>query len=125
MRSETNNNFFITIIKGVLSALITAFLSLLIFSAIIKFASLGGNVIKAVNQFLKVLAVFLGCTFSIKESMGFIKGVLIGGLSTLLICLIFAFIGGQQSLTSSLIVEVIFGVVVGAISGIVSVNLKK
>ncbi len=124
MQSQASGNFLSSILKGVLTALICALLGVLIFSAVIKFAFFGDGVIKAVNQFIKVISVFIGCIFTLKNNMGFIKGMLVGGLFSALIYLVFSLIGASVSFGQSFIFDLIFGSIVGGISGIISVNLR-
>ena len=126
MQSERESGgFFSSIIKGVLLSTIIALIGVLVFALVIKLLCLNSAAVKTVNQFLKVLAIFLGCFFSITESKGLIKGAFIGGLSSIIIYLLFALLVGQMDFGSSFIVDVIFSAVVGAISGIISINVKK
>ena len=114
-----------SIIKGSATAIIITLIGILVFAFIVKVAFLNSGVIKAVNQFIKVLSVFLGCFVFVRESKGFIKGGLIGGITAVIVYLIFALMGGGISFGVSFIVDLIFQVMVGAISGVISINLKK
>lgn len=122
---ERSNNFFSNLIKGVLTTVIITLLSVLIFAGVVKFAVLNSNVIKAVNQFIKIISIFLGTVFCVHGKMGLIKGILIGLIATIITYLIFALFGGELALKSKLIIDLIFTSVVGAISGIVAVNIRK
>ncbi len=124
MEKTKNSNFILQIIKGVLLALIVALVAVFIFGFIVKLACLSGGVIKAVNQFIKVLAVFLGCFFFVKQDKGLIKGLLVGVLSAVLITLVFALISSGISFGLGFIIDIIFMGILGAISGIISVNIK-
>lgn len=125
MSENSQNGFFSSVLKGVLTALIVCLLGILIFAFIIKFAMLNTVVIKSVNQFIKVLSVFLGCVFCVKGGAGLIKGVLIGAISTALTFLLFSLFGVQVSFGLTFIIELLFGVVAGGISGIIAVNIKR
>ncbi len=118
-------SFILQIVKGVFLTLIVALVAVLIFAGIVKLASLNSGVIKAVNQFIKVLAVFIGCFFSIKENKGLIKGFLVGALSAVLITLVFALISAEATFGLGFLIDIFFMAILGAISGIISVNLKK
>ncbi len=113
------------IVKGVLGAVIVALVGVLIFAFIIKVACLNGGVIKSVNQFIKILAVFLGCAFSVRGKGGLIKGALIGMISMAVVYLLFALFGSAITFGAGFIIDIIFGLIVGAISGIITVNVKK
>ncbi len=125
MDKENTGSFFGCVIKGVATALIITLLSVLLFAIIVKTAYLSQGVIKAVNQFIKILSVFLGCAFSLKGSKGLIKGVLVGLIFTVLTYLIFALLGSGISFGLPFIIDLIMGIVVGGVSGIISVNLKR
>ena len=113
------------IIKGLLTAFIVALIGILIFAFIVKIAVLNNGVVKAVNQFIKVLAIFLGCTICVRKNLGLIKGAVIGFLFTVVIYLIFALIGSNVSFGVSFIIEIVFTSIIGGISGVIAVNMKK
>ncbi len=123
--SKIKDGFIIQIIKGVFTALIATLIAVFIFGGIVKLASLNSGVIKAVNQFIKVLSVFLGCIFSLKENKGLLKGLFVGALSAVLTNLVFALICGQINFGLSFFLDLGFTSVIGAICGIVSVNIKN
>ena len=125
MQKNENTSFFGEITKGVFTSIIVTLASVLIFAFIIKFARLESGVVKSVNQFIKVLSVFLGCSFCVRGGMGFIKGCFIGAISTALFFVIFSFFGAQVSFGFGFALELIFGALCGAISGIISVNVKR
>lgn len=124
-KTNSNDNFFLSIIKGIGIAIIATLIGVLLFAIVVKYAVLKASVVKSVNQFIKVLAVFLGCFFSLKGSFGFLRGLFIGVLSTVIVYLIFSWIGGEIQFGFTFIVDLIFTGVIGIISGIISVNVKK
>ena len=119
------NGVLSTAIKGSLSTLIIMLASVLIFAIIVKFAYFNSGIVKTVNQFIKVISVFLGCFLSVRENKGLIKGLLIGLISCLLISLIFALLGGGIGFGLNFIIDVVFMSLIGLISGIIVVNVKK
>ena len=123
--SQNQSGFFLSVIKGGLTALITTLIAVLIFAGVIKSASLGTWVIKAVNQFIKVLSVFLGCFFCVKQGKGLIKGVLIGVLSCMLTALVFVLVCGNEISLSSFLIDLGFLAVIGAVCGATTVNVKR
>ena len=120
-----SRGLFGCIIKGCLISVICSLLAILIFAFVIKLADLNGTVIKVVNQFIKVFAIFVGCVFSIDGKLGLIKGSLIGVLSSFIIYLILTMLAGNIDWGAAFIVEIIFSVIVGGISGIIAVNIKS
>ena len=72
----------------------------------------------------KIFAIFIGVFLSVKGTGGLAKGSVIGGLSTIIIFIIFAFISGQRVSALTFIVDLIFGLLVGAIIGVMAVNRR-
>lgn len=125
MDKNIDGNFFKMTVKGVCLGVIFTLLCVLIFALVIKLASLPVSVIKPVNQFIKVMGVFVGCFFSLKGKKGFLKGAICGLLIFLITYLVFALISGTQIFNGKFFIDLIFAVVSGVISGSVAVNIKK
>ena len=121
----SEKGFFSGIIKGALCAVIITLFSVLIFAFIVKFALLNTGVVKAVNQFIKIISILLGCAFFVRGNMGLVKGVILGSLTTLLTYLLFSLFGAGISFNGSFILDLIFTAIIGGISGILAVNIKK
>lgn len=124
-QAERNEKIISNVIRGTLSSLIAMLVAVLLFAVVVKFAYIDSSIIKTVNQFIKALSVFLGCFFSVRGSKGLIKGLLIGFTSSALISLIFALFGGGISFGISFFIDLLFMSVIGLISGIIVVNVKK
>ena len=110
--------------RGVSLAIIVCLAAVLIFALVIQFTGLPESVIMPVNQFIKVLAIFIGCFFSLRGSKGWLKGGLVGLIAGGLTFLLFALLGGFPS-GLRILWDLLFCVGVGILSGIISVNLKK
>ncbi len=122
---KASNNGVACVIKGVLTAVITALIGILIFALVIKLTVLSSNTVKIVNQFIKLISVFLGCMVAVRAEKGLIKGALIGVISNFIIYLVFSILGGVGVFTLSFLIDAIFLVIVGGIAGVIAVNLKK
>ncbi len=121
----SEKGFFSGVLKGVLCAVIITLFSVLIFAFIVKFALLSNGVIKAVNQFVKIISILLACAFFIRGNLGLIKGALVGVLATLITHLLFSLFGGNTTFNGSFFIDLIFMGIIGAISGVLVVNMKK
>ena len=122
---ENVKQFFSGVIKGVLTAVIITLVGVLIFAGIVKFALLNSGVIKAVNQFIKIIAIFLGISLNIRGSNGLLRGAIMGFLTTVITYLLFSLFCGEMVFGSSFLLDLIFTSVIGGITGIISVNMKK
>ena len=125
MEKTQKNGFFKQIIKGALASVIVTLLAILAFALVIKFTYLSNGVIKSVNQFIKVVSVFLGCVICISGKQGLIKGLLIGVFTSLVIYLIFSLCDVGVGLKTAQAIDLLFLAIIGAVSGIISVNVKK
>lgn len=96
---------------------------MLIFAAVANKAGLTAGVIKPVNQFIKILAAFVGCFFSVGGEKGIIKGALIGALGCVATHIIFLFFGA--GISAMTLIDLLFTTVIGGISGIIAVNVRK
>lgn len=113
------------VVGGVLKGLIFSLAAVLVFSFIVKFCPLGDGVIHAVNQFIKSLAVFTGCFFSLKGKLGWLKGMITGIFIFLFTYLVFTLLAGADVFSLGFAIDLLFGAAVGLISGIISVNVRK
>ena len=120
MQSKT---FFASVIKATALSLICSLVGILIFALVVKIMALTDGTVKTVNQFIKVMAVFIGCFFSVKGKLGIVKGAVSGALCTVLLYTVFALMSGSGIFTAQTFADILFTAVVGGIAGIVAVNL--
>lgn len=115
------------IIKGSLIALCFTLVGILIFAFILKFTNIPESVILPVNQVIKGVSVFMGVFIGLKKSkeMGLLSGLLIGLIYTFVAFLTFSILDGDFAFDKRLLNDVLFGSVMGAICGIICVNIKK
>ncbi len=116
--------FSFNLLKGILISLIFTAVSILIFAYILYLFSLPNEVVKPINYLIKVLAVFIGCLFAVRGEKGLLKGCLYGGIITIISFLFFSLLNGNFSLDATFLWDMLLGIVVGGIGGIVAVNRK-
>ena len=116
--------FFGSVLRATALSLVCSLCGILLFALVVKLAALPTSAVKAVNQFIKVIATFIGCFFSVKGKAGLIKGAVGGALYTVLLYAIFALAAGGGFLSLSLAVDCAFTAIVGGIAGIIAVNVK-
>lgn len=122
---EKKRGLFAQSIRGGFMATTCMLVFVLLFAVVVKIATINTTAVKVVNQFIKIIAIFTACVFCVKEDRGLIKGALIGSLSGAFIHIIFAIIGAGVGFNASLFLDVLFTSVVGIISGILVVNVRK
>ena len=121
MRSK---DFFVSVLKAAALSLIFGLCGILIFALIVKFAAPKESVIKIVNQFIKVISVFLGCFFALKGKMGIVKGAIAGAVFTLLLYAVCAIMSGSNLFSLEMRVDIGLTALIGGISGVIAVNMK-
>lgn len=122
-----NGKILKPVLKGVLIALCISLVAILLFAFLLRFTNISENLISPVNQVIKGISIFLGVLFGMKKvkENGILNGLLIGFLFTIFAFLVFSLLDGQFVFDKTLLNDVIFGSIIGAICGIICVNLKK
>ena len=124
MQNESLSSVF-QIVKATLFAAITALLLTLVFAVVLYLSELGDKIILPVNVCIRVVAIFIGCFFSLRGERGWLRGGVVGVLFTFVSGVLFSSLGGGYALSWWLVVEVAFGFVAGALAGIFAVNVKQ
>lgn len=124
--NKKDNSLILSILKGSLIALSISLVGILFFAFIIKLFGLTDGWIKPINQIIKAVSILIGVFFALKKDKqkGLIKGLMIGLVYTLLAFVVFSILNGSFSIDKSLLTDVLFGAIMGAICGIIAVNLK-
>ncbi|MBR2341176.1 MAG: TIGR04086 family membrane protein, partial [Clostridia bacterium] len=86
--------------------------------------ALPDKLILPINLTIKAVSVFVGCVCSLRGQRGWLRGIAVGLAFTCLSGLLFGLVGGGFAFTWLLIVEILFGAVIGALSGMFAVNLR-
>jgi putative membrane protein (TIGR04086 family) len=116
------------ILRGALTAVSVSLVMILLFALFIKFFNISDNLILSINQGIKIVSIFIGSWYAFNrynKSGGFIKGVLVGIIYTILAYSIFSILAGRLSFTLTSLTDLFFGGIIGGICGIIVVNLKK
>ena len=117
--------FGFNLVKAILISLIFSCVSILLFALVLYLFSIPNEAVKPINCLIKVLAVFIGCFFSIKGDKGFVKGLIYGGIIVIIAFLFFSLLSGSFTFGLSFLWELLLGLTVGAVAGIVAVNKKN
>ena len=125
MHSESSyGNGFFMVFKATLLALAVSLLLAVGFAVLLR-AGVGEGWIYPMNQLLKAVSVIVGVFTVVQGEKGWLKGGGAGLLFTALSYLAFSAIGGDFSLSWLILLEVSIAFLTGAVSGILTVNLKK
>lgn len=116
--------FFSSVLKATALAVLCSLLGILVFAVVVKFAAPSDGIIKTVNQFIKIIAVFIGCFFTVNGKLGIAKGAVSGAISTILLYAIFSLMSGSALFSLQTVIDCAFTIVIGAIAGVMAVNLR-
>ena len=124
---ESSISILNSVLKGAFFALAISLIGVLLFAFIIKLTSIDDTLIAPINQVIKGISILMGCFYGTKQarSNGLLKGVLIGLVYTILSFFIFSLLNGQLSFQKSFINDILFGAVIGAICGVISINMRR
>ena len=118
--------WFVTF-KGTLVSLAVSLVGILIFAFIIKYVAVPTSAIKPINQVIKGISLLLGTYIALRKTdkMGLISGLLIGLFYTVLAFLVFSILDGNFEFSKTLVNDLLFGGIIGAICGVIAVNLRR
>lgn len=122
-----NNSLVVSVLRGGLIAIVVSLVCILIFAFVVKLFGLSDTVLKIVNQIIKVVSVLIGTFVGLKKECdkGLLKGLLVGLFYTLFAFLVFSALNGKLVFDKTLLTDILFGGITGAICGVIVVNAKK
>lgn len=116
------------ILVGTGASLVSAMALILVFAFCLRFFGMGEGAITVIVQIIKGVSVLLGVMIALKKhkEMGFLSGTLIGIMFTALSFLVFSVLDGFRfEFDITVLTDLVFGAVIGAICGVIAVNIKK
>lgn len=121
-----NKDNIFDVVKSIVISLVFSLLFILIFAVFVKYLSLGEEVIVPINYVIKILSILLGSIVGFKKAeKGAVKGIVVGTLYYLLSLLLFSILSGSFEIVKFSAIDLICLSLVGVISGIITVNVKK
>lgn len=113
------------VVRGVIIALVLSMILVLLVSVIAKYTDMSDQVATALNQIIKVIALFGGILLGFRSGKwGLVLGLVAGLLFTLLSFGIFSLISGKLDFNQITVFDFLLGLLAGGASGILVVNLK-
>ena len=122
-----NNGIIISALKGSLTSVVVSLIGILFFAFVIKLFGITDEFLRPVNQVIKGVSILIGVFAGLKKykQNGFVVGILIGLFYTLLAFVVFSALNGSFNLDKTLLNDILFGGIMGAICGVIAVNLKS
>ncbi len=122
----SENKNLISIFKGVVISLVTTFILLIIFAAILTFTNIQENTISPVVIIITAVSLLIGSTIGNRkiEKNGLLNGAMVGLIYILFLYLISSILNGNFSLNLASIIMIIVSIFFGILGGVVAVNKK-
>lgn len=126
LNENGGGNKFLLMVKGIAISMILSLLMMLILSMVLSFSSVKENVIMPTVIFISAFSILVSSFLVAKriESKGIIYGSLLGLIYMLMLYLLSSILNFDFSLNTNAVVMITFGIVGGAIGGVLGVNLK-
>ncbi|MBE5783439.1 MAG: TIGR04086 family membrane protein [Clostridiales bacterium] len=116
-----------SLLKGIGVAIAVTLVAVIIFALIIGLTDLPDGVIQAVNQLIKIGAIFLGVRAGVAKGAenALRSGALIGVIYMGVGVLLYALLSGQQLSFLSYLIDLLMGLAVGGLSGMLIGNMQS
>ena len=127
VKNNEKSNILLNGLKGSMLSVCVSLVLILIFAFVIKLTCMSDTLIKPINQVIKVVSILIGTMFIVKKvkEKGLLLGCMVGLLYSILAFVVFSILNGGFSFDWTLLIDILFGVVTGAICGVSCVNAKK
>lgn len=124
---NNDKTLIMSTLKGTFISIAISLVGILFFAFVIKLFGLSDGWIKPVNQIIKAISIMAGVFVALKKdkNKGLPKGLIIGLAYTLLAFVVFSILNGSINFDKSLLTDVLFGGITGAICGVIAVNSKS
>ncbi|MBP5194209.1 MAG: TIGR04086 family membrane protein [Clostridia bacterium] len=125
MEKTAKGSFALDMFKGVLAGVSVCLGCILAFALALKFFALPPLWIRIINQAIKLAGILVGCLVGVRGERGFLKGGAVGLAVVAVTFLLFGLVSGGITFGVSTLFEALYGIISGALCGIIAVNLKK
>ena len=126
IKVSEKKGFVLDVLKAALVSIIIGAIFILLFAVLLNYVPINDKIVTAINQVIKLIAVSVGCFFGFNDKrFGLVKGVFSGLIYSLGMALITALINKNFAFSWGVALDIALSVVMGAISGIITVNVKK
>ena len=124
--SANRVSVFLSILKGLLVAVVFTLLGMLLFAALTVFASVPDNLLTVLNQLLKIAAIALGVRAAVGQggTRGFVTGAVLALIYMILGYAMYVLLGGGVHSVTTMLGEMLLGAAIGGVCGAILANMK-
>ncbi len=122
-----NNSSLKSIFVGSVVALVVSLLSILLFAFLVKLTGLNDNLIKPINQIIKIVSILIGClvAFNGETKKTLFLGAIVGIFYIVFAFVLFSALNGEFNFSFSLVFDILFGLAVGIVCAIITNLIKR
>lgn len=126
LNENGGGNKFLLMVKGICISMILSLLMMLVLSMVLSFSNVKESAIMPTVIFISAFSILVSSFLVAKriENKGMIYGSLLGLIYMLILYLLSSILNFDFSLNANAVVMITFGIVGGAIGGVLGVNLK-
>jgi len=118
---DTKTHLIKAHMRGTIYALTTTLVFVLVLALVIRLSGIAGTTVAVLTQIIKVISIFYGTAIVLKtvEKMGWLHGIVLGLIYTILAFFAFSIIGSNFDITTGIFAEMLFAGAVGSVSALV------
>ena len=126
LKENVGVNQFLLMFKGMCISMIVSIVMIFVLSILLSFSDIKESVIMPTVIFISAFSILMGSFLVAKrvEQKGIVYGSVLGLIYMLILYLISSILNFDFSLNGNAIIMIVFGIIGGAIGGILGVNLK-
>lgn len=124
--SANRVSVFLSILKGLLVAIVFTLLGMLLFAALTVFTTVPDNLLTVLNQLLKIAAIALGVRAAVGRggTRGFVTGAALALIYMILGYAMYVLLGGGVHSITTMLGEMLLGAAIGGVCGTILANMK-
>lgn len=124
--ADVKSNTYMVMLKSLMVCLILSFVMILLYALILSFTSISDASMSKVTQTILIISIAIASAYGGKKSRhrGWLFGAVLGLVFTILLIPFGMAVGQAFTMDIYIIAKLLIAVVVGAIGGIIGVNLN-
>ena len=116
-----NTGFFFNLIKSAMLGVGVSVALVLALAFVLKFVEMSDRMITVIDEIIKIVSIFISVIKFAKKSPYkiLLKSALVGAVYTILTFILFSALKGSYNFGASLVIDIIFGAIIGIVISII------
>ncbi|MEG1519706.1 MAG: TIGR04086 family membrane protein [Clostridia bacterium] len=125
-KNKNETSLTLCVLKGIVVGLVVSLMLTLILALLTSFTEIDDKYVNIIQVVIKQIAVVIATFIAVtKEHCGWLTGLLSGVFFSTIAFIVYSLIGGEFVFDQALGLNIVFSCIIGTVSGIISVNIKK